>query len=1224
MRCPQCHAEITIDAHFCGRCGAFLSETTAQHTAVSDYTPAHLADKIFHSRAALEGERKLVTVLFCDIVDSTPLAAKIGAEAMHELISRFFDAAMHEVHGCEGTINQFLGDGFMALFGAPIAHEDHARRAASAALSLCRACHANAADPRTGKVPLRIGLNTGPVVVGRIGDNLRMDYTAIGDTVNMAARMEQNAAPGEILITRITYDAIRMHFDCEALGRRRIKGRDEPAQIFRLRGLRLGKAEDGSSSAVESSAGLVGRRRELALLREHLAHLRRGVGGLLTVIGEAGIGKSRLLQETRRAENSNLHWLLGHAASFGRNVSYAPFGEALRALIGIDERDGRAAVMKRLERFLENYLGGQGASLLPFAVMLLGMELPPMASGLIPRLDPQDVRGQIFIVARRLFEALAQERPTVLELEDWHWADEASIALLLHLLPVTESQALLVCISARPDPNSPYPRLVDAIRNRREMRFKELALEPLTSSESERLVEQLFEFAHLPPVLREQILQRSEGNPLFLEEVVHAVQASDALRPTATGRLRFAGDAMPIELPGSIDALIAARIDRLEAEAKHVLRLAAVIGRHFYWRVLQLINDAKADLDVHLERLEKSDFIRQGRLSPELEYFFKHALVHEASYRGILEYRRRQLHQEVAEAIESLFRDRLNEIAGSLAYHFAQAGNQASAQRYLLRAGDHAARMSADMEALGHYQEAMQSYQRAFGAQWDAAERASLERRIGEALFRLGRHEQAREHLYRCLELLGHSYPATGLRIRMRIVGHLLVQIWHRCRRARYSRHDIPSAERDIDRIRAYTTLGWIDFFLDEERFFLDVLAMLNWGEHLGLGAVIVESSMGVGLACNVTRLHRMASFYHRRARAIADALDDPRSRTVARLGIAFHHWMTGDWDRAVDEMEVAKREFRDQGMLRQFGITSGMFSWLLHLRGDLERAAVVAAELAKVADEAGDGHSALYAKERLASLQASAGRLPQAMAALERCLDELRRIRDFQIVCVGFGALARCLLWSGDLKRSAAAIADGYRVMREHRIAPHMTLDLLISNGWLQLASAERLPASDRRFAQRQLERAARDLHRLGGAFSAALPAAYCLEGCSHWLVQRSSRADSAWRESLALAERIGLPYQAAVTRQEMGRLTGDRAALEAALAGFTKHGCAMEMARTLRYLAEVTSADERANAIAFLQRSLAMHESMTAEYERRLCEQRFQQLSAGPAMTGLSGQAE
>ena len=1209
MQCPQCDAEITGEAHFCARCGAFLSGAAEQRTRVAAYTPKHLADKIFNVRSALEGERKLVTVLFCDIVESTPLAAKIGAEEMHAFINRFFDAAVHEVHGCEGTINQFLGDGFMALFGAPIAHEDHARRAASAALAICRACHATVADTRAGKVPLRIGLNTGSVVVGKIGDNLRMDYTAIGDTVNMAARMQQNAAPGEILMTRITHDAIHGYFDSDALGRRRVKGKDEAVQVYRLRGPRLGTAESNRSAAPESS-GLIGRERELGSIRKHLARLRRGEGGILAVSGEAGLGKSRLLQEARRAESSNVHWLVGHAASFGRNVSYAPFAEALRTLIGIDERDGRTAVTRRLSSFLEKYLAEQGASLLPFAIMLLGMELPPMASGLIGRLDPQDVRGQIFIVARRLFEALARERPTVLELEDWHWADEASISLLQHLLPVTESQSLLVCVSARPDPG-PYSRLIEAVRDRPQARFEELALEPLTGSESTRLVERLFAFAHLPPVLREQILQRSEGNPLFLEEVVHAVQASGAVRPTATGTLRFAGETTLIDLPGTIDALVSARIDRLEAEAKQVLRLAAVIGRHFYRRVLQLINEAKDELDRSLERLEKSDFIKQGKPSPELEYFFKHALVHEASYRSILENRRRQLHAQVAEAIESLFSERLNEVAGSLAYHYAQAGDQARALRHLLRAGDYAARMSADIEALGHYEDAMKSYQRAFGAQWDPQERGSLERKIGEALFRLGRHEQAREYLYRCLELLGYSYPATGFGVRLGIVGHLLVQVWHRLRRARYSQHDNRPTERDIDRIHAYATLGWIDFFLDEERFFLDVLAMLNWSEHRGLGAVIVESGMGVGLACNVLSFHRVAASYHRRVQAIAVALDDPQSRTLAGFGFAFHCWMIGDWNRAVVEMERAKREFRAQGMLRQFGITSAMFAWLLQLRGDFEHAAAVAEELAQVADEAGDGHTALYAAQRLACLQASAGRLPEAIASLEKCLDELRRIRDFQIVCVGIGALARAMLWSGEIERSAAAIEDGFRLLREHRTAPHMTTDLLISDGWLQLARAERMPPSDRRSALRKLAKAVRRLHRLGQAFSAALPAAYCLQGCREWLLERPARADAAWQESRALAERIGLPYQVAVTQQETGRLTGDRAALRAALDGFTKSGCAIEIARTLRCLSEATPASEHANAIELVQRSLAMHESMNAEHERRLCEQRFRELS-------------
>jgi class 3 adenylate cyclase/tetratricopeptide (TPR) repeat protein len=1187
--CPVCQAVGVEGEKFCSQCGAPFAGPPDRPEATIPYTPRYLADGIITSRAAIEGERKQVTVLFCDIADSSALAHRIGAEAMHSLLTRFFDAALGHVHRYEGTLNQFLGDGFMALFGAPIAHEDHARRAALTALAIRRACHAAVAETETGRVPLRFGLNTGPVVVGKIGDNLRMDYTAIGDTTNLAARMQQLAAPGEILLAPHAWEAIHHHFDCEPLGEHRLRGSAQGVPVYGLRSARSG--HPSHERAVAPSTPIVGRDSEISILRECVAQLRRGRGCIVGVLGEAGVGKSRLLKEVRRREAFGLQRLAGHALSFGQNLSYSPFMEALRGAAAIDEHEGRDASWRKLESFLRGLLAEQSPVMLPFAGMLMGLELPPVATALVARLDPQDVRGQIFIAARRIFEALARARPLVLELEDWHWADKSSAALLEHLLPLTAREALLVCFSGRADAGTACTHLREAVAQHYSQGYVEILLGPLSSSDGSRLIDNLLSFKHVAPALRGMILRKTEGNPLFIEEIVRSLPAAPE-------------GAEDIELPDTIEAIITARIDRLEADVKHVLRLAAVIGRSFYRRILEALDKADQQLDQSLNELQHLDLIRQRRPVPELEYVFKHALVHETAYHSILQERRRELHRCVAEAIEALFGDRLDELAGLLAHHYARAGEWDKAQRFLLRAGDQASRMSADVEALAHYNSALESYARAFGGRWDKLERASLERKIGEAYFRLGQHEQASRHLHTALALLGNPHPRTRAGVWMHILGHVLRQISHQLRPRRRWHGGAQLVAADTDRVRAWVALGWLDYFSNEERFLLDVLAGLNWAERRGIGTVAAQGLTGLGFACDVMRLPRLAGRYHRRAANVAAQVQDPVANATAEFGMASHQRTIGELDSAVSGLERAMQMFGSQGKLREYGVTAATLAWILRHRGEIAKVQRVADEFVRRADDAGDVQCALQGAGHRAWILMQQGWLAQAVESWDRNIEGMKGVPDYQGLCEALGQRAICALWMDQLQHAEDAIGEGRRLMRERRIAPHVTTALREASAWLALTRLERAPTHERTAARRRAERAAGALHRLGRAYAGAQPIASFVEASVAWLRGRRGRAEVAWNRSLETASALGLRYQLAITRQQMGRLMRDLSQLNAALALFDEAGFAFQAARTLRYLAEAYGDDNPQAAATYFQRALVRHESMAASYERSLVQ--------------------
>ncbi|MCY7307442.1 MAG: AAA family ATPase, partial [Rhodoferax sp.] len=447
------------------------------------YTPAHLAQKILTSRSALEGERKQVTVLFCDMANSTELAHRLGADAMHALLNQFFALALAEVHRLEGTINQFLGDGFMALFGAPVAHEDHVRRALLSALGIRQKLkEAEAGEAAAlSQLRVRMGVNTGMVVVGKIGDNLRMDYTAIGDTTNIAARLQQLAAPGQIFVSDGVHTAGRAYFDFSPMGKRALKGIKEPVAVFELTKLRPRDETGTRARNLGIGSPLVGRDHELALLHYVLQQLSKGQGGNLILTGEPGSGKSRLVAETQRHwPAGKLLWLEGRAVSFGRSLSYLPFIEILKECFDIADDDREDESWRKLESGLTAMFAERTPEMLPYLATVLALRVPVEHSDRVKYLDGPGLRRQVFLCMRQLFEQLALRQPVVLLLEDWHWADQSSIELAEHLLPLADSMPLLVFFATRPDPEGPTARIRKFAADLPGRRLQEIELPPLS------------------------------------------------------------------------------------------------------------------------------------------------------------------------------------------------------------------------------------------------------------------------------------------------------------------------------------------------------------------------------------------------------------------------------------------------------------------------------------------------------------------------------------------------------------------------------------------------------------------------------------------------------------------------------------------------------------------------------------------------------------------------
>jgi class 3 adenylate cyclase len=560
----------------------------ARLTRLAAAVPAPLAEKMYAAR--LSGERKVVTALFADVVGSTAMAEQMDAEDWTEMMNGAFDRISPAIYHYEGTIARLLGDAMLAFFGAPVAHEDDPARAIHAALEILEIIREYAILVKEKYVMnfgIRIGINTGPVVVGEVGSELKYEYTAMGDAINLASRLQSAARPMSALISQNTYRFVAPLFDFKDLGQIEVKGKVEPVQIYEVIGV---KSDPGK---VRGLAGLtspmVGRDAELAALLKLSSALNQGQGGVAVIIGEAGLGKSRLLTEWRKAStDGTIKWAHGRCLSYGQRLAYHLLIDVVRALIGARPASTDVEVKLALTEMVNDLFGTAAQEVYPYLGHMLSLELDGEALKQVQSLDPQVLQNHYREALLRLLETLSARQPLVLVLDDIHWADPASVELLTHLLPLTVKAAILFCMLTRPDEETPGWRLVSEARKSFSERLVEVALSPLAPEDSRQLVSNLLEIEALPGVVRDAILRKSEGNPFFVEEVIRMLIDTGGI-VSKEGHWEAGKSIESVEIPDNLQSLLLARIDRLPEESKRTLRIAAVIGRQFSVNVLEQV-----------------------------------------------------------------------------------------------------------------------------------------------------------------------------------------------------------------------------------------------------------------------------------------------------------------------------------------------------------------------------------------------------------------------------------------------------------------------------------------------------------------------------------------------------------------------------------------------------------------------------------------------------------
>ena len=660
VACPACGSGNAPGSRFCNECGEALSSPAAAPSAAPEsYTPKHLAARILTSRGALEGERKQVTVLFADLKGSMELLAERDPEEARHLLDPVLERMMEAVHHYEGTVNQVMGDGIMALFGAPLAHEDHALRACYAALRMQERVRRYGDEvQRTHGVPIqiRVGLNSGDVLVRAIGSDLHMDYSAVGQTTHLAARMEQMAKPDSVLLTAATLRLVEGHVRVKSLGPVPIKGLGGPVEVLELTGL----ASTRTRLQVAAARGLtrfVGRDGELDQLRIALERARGGHGQVVAIVGEPGVGKSRLVWELAHSHRT-ADWVVleSSSVSYGKATTFLPVIDLLRAYFGVEDRDDP----RRVREKLIGKLLALDEALRPSVPALEAVLELPVEDAAWASVGADQRRRRVIDAVRRVLLRESQAQPLLIIFEDLHWVDGDTQALLDALVESVPSHRLLLLVNYRPEYRHGWGG---------KSYYQQLRLDPLGPETAESLLASLLGTDPTLASLRSVLIERAQGNPLFLEESVRALAETGVLAGER-GAYRLARSFHVAQMPATVQAILAARIDRLPPEDKALLQTASVIGKDVPLTLLQAITVVpENDLMATLERLQSAEFLYETQLLPDAEYTFKHALTHEVAYASLVGERRRALHAKVVDAIERLYPDRLAEHHDRLVHH---------------------------------------------------------------------------------------------------------------------------------------------------------------------------------------------------------------------------------------------------------------------------------------------------------------------------------------------------------------------------------------------------------------------------------------------------------------------------------------------------------------------------------------------------------------------------
>ncbi|MFQ6014971.1 MAG: tetratricopeptide repeat protein, partial [Anaerolineae bacterium] len=1053
--CPNCSFENPQGFKFCGNCGQNLLAATVSKATddeemlrrLQSYIPGHLVDKILQSGRQIEGERRNVTVLFADISGFTAMSEKLDPEEVFLIIDEAMKAFSEEIYRFEGTIDKFTGDGLMALFGAPIAHENDPERAVRAALGMQQALaefNKGTAKQLGTTLKMRIGLNAGTVVAGGMGSDLRMDYTVMGDTVNTASRLEEAAEPGTILVSRSVYEPTAPLFNYEELSPITVKGKKEPLPVYQVIGI---KERPGPVRGIEGlRAPLIGRQKELAQLKQAADRLLdERQGQIVLVTGDAGIGKSRLTEEFKEylAEREVIV-VEGACVAYARSISYWIFLQMLKAYFGLQDDDSEYEKRWKIEHKVETIAPRNKAEVVPFIEDLLSVEL--VEDEYIERtrhLGPAQLRQQTFLAMRQLFLSEAARQPLVLILDDLHWVDKPSLDLLLFLLGTVEQAPIMVYCISRPEDGQAHQEIAKIATSTYADRFTTLRLKRLTSLESTELVGSLLTIAELPDSLRQMISDKAEGNPFYLEELIRMFIDRGIIRRT-DNRWQMAPDAdlKEIEVPSTLQGLILARIDSLDDDPKYTVQCASVIGRTFQYPVLDSVRNgtAPASLENDLNELERHDLIRLRSQLPELEYIFKHILTQETVYRTLLIRKRQKLHQRVGEALETLYHDRLSEYVELLAYHYDIGQVAEKALQYLIMAGKKAASRYANEQALEYFGKAKEIIEK--GLAGDTQERIDVAEGLGDAQSLTGKYDAAITNYQETLSLMrsGDGYGNA------RQMADITRRIGRTCERQgdydeamRWLEQALSELTHDsergpaVERARIYNDLGWVNYrqgnFEKAYDWAMGSLGIVEGTRHYNETASAYNRLVGVFYHKGDWK---QATEYGEKGLRLRERIGDTYGVATSLQSLGAMYIYLGNWELAIRNTEKSLGMMKEMGDPAVIAAAYNNLGFTYEEKGDCDRAVEHLQKSIEIAERINNAYLMALSKNNLARVSIVQDDWAQAIEYLNDSTRVANEIGSSEHLAEAYWLLGEAHLGLGELVKAEESCQQSLKLSAE------------------------------------------------------------------------------------------------------------------------------------------------------------------------------------------------
>ena len=1093
---------------------------------------------------SIESERRIATVMFADISGFTAMSEKMDPEQVTCTMNDCF-CMMEEcikTHG--GTIDKFIGDCVMVLFGVPKALEDAPQKAVNTAIELRNRLYKFNKDKNLSiPLDLHIGINTGPVLSGMVGGTDKQEYTVMGDTVNLASRIEGASQTGQILVGPATYKATKTGFKYKPLPPVALKGKAEPVPVYELLSVKetLSRMQAGADRMISSA--MVGRDSELNKVELAVLKAINGEGSIVNVIGEAGIGKSRLIAELKNRDVMKRVTLLeGRAISISTGLGYYLIIDLLKNWAQITEDDSEVAAFTKLESAIRTTYPEALGEILPFVATLMGIKLVGRYADRVKGIEGEALEKLILKNVKDLMTRGTNRNPVVVILEDLHWADTSSLDLLIKSLYRLAANERIVFINVfRPGYADTGERVIKEIQENYPEEYTEITIQPLDEKQTEILINNLLNIKGFPPKLKDQIIERAGGNPYFIEEVVRSFIDEGAVVLKERG-FEVTDKLTTTSVPHTINEVLMARIDRLDQKTRDLVKTASVIGRNFFYRILAEVAQTIEDMDSRLEYLEEIQLIRERKRMEELEYLFKHALAQEVAYDSILIQKRKDLHKTVADSIEKVFSERLSEFYGMLAFHYSQAEDLDKTEEYLIKAGEESLKSSASAEALHYYQQALDLYLRKFGEKTDPEKVAMLEKNIALALFNRGKFAESVPYFDKVLAFYGVTIPRNPIIKSLGFITgfiNFIFAIYFPFFRWKKepSHRDKEIISLFFKKLQAFVIIDPIEWFI--QSFYLGKRMVQFDFRKIETGAGMLAS---MDPAFSYTGIS--FSIGRRVLDIVKDSIDkqDLKSNMFYILSDVTNYYTGGIWPEEVivdNELVDSNLEIGEIMMPTCYVCWMGM---LLTERGNPHAAQDMVRRLSDISETYDYDHARLFKFQTNTIFLIKYRKLHDALSEVDAMIHFIGKT-GFEVWLINaYARKAWIKIMTGDVSSAEdfLKLADGIKT-KEKNAVPNNTNDLLLNRFLLELYRLEEaIKGADKSalsIHRASARKAGKKALQLAKRYAPMRTEALKLMGVYYWLIGKQRKALQWWLKGIKEGQRLNDRLELSRTYFEVGR---------------------------------------------------------------------------------------